>query len=97
MLHHPTLEKLQTLRLAGMYKALTEQMTMPESETLGFEERLGLLADRSWISGARVTQDVNDDVVVAGGGVHFCLAARQAGARPAGPCGSCRHAGVAQR
>ena len=29
-----------------MYKALTEQMTMPESETLGFEERLGLLADR---------------------------------------------------
>jgi DNA replication protein DnaC len=46
MLHHPTLEKLQTLRLSGMYKALTEQMNMPESETLGFEERLGLLADR---------------------------------------------------
>ncbi len=46
MLHHPTLEKLQTLRLAGMYKALTEQMTIPESETLSFEERLGLLADR---------------------------------------------------
>ena len=46
MLHHPTLEKLQTLRLSGMYKALTEQMTIPESETLSFEERLGLLADR---------------------------------------------------
>lgn len=46
MLHHPTLEKLQTLRLMGMYKALTEQMNMPEIETLGFEERLGLLADR---------------------------------------------------
>ena len=46
MLSHPTLEKLQTLRLWGMYKALTEQMNMPESETLGFEERLGLLADR---------------------------------------------------
>jgi len=46
MLHHPTLEKLQMLRLMGMYKALTEQMNMPESETLGFEERLGLLADR---------------------------------------------------
>jgi DNA replication protein DnaC len=29
-----------------MYKALTEQMQMPESETLSFEERLGLLADR---------------------------------------------------
>jgi len=46
MLHHPTLEKLQTLRLMGMYKALIEQMSMPESETLSFEERLGLLADR---------------------------------------------------
>jgi DNA replication protein DnaC len=46
MLHHPTLEKLQTLRLSGMYKALTEQMNMPESQTLSFEERLGLLVDR---------------------------------------------------
>jgi len=46
MLHHPTLEKLQTLHLSGMYKALTEQMNIPESETLSFEERLGLLADR---------------------------------------------------
>ena len=46
MLHHPTLEKLQTLRLSGMYKALSEQFHMPESETLSFEERLGLLADR---------------------------------------------------
>ena len=46
MLHHPTLEKLQQLRLNGMYKALIEQMNMPDSETLSFEERLGLLADR---------------------------------------------------
>jgi DNA replication protein DnaC len=40
------LEKLQTLRLIGMYDALTEQMNMPEIQTIGFEERLGLLADR---------------------------------------------------
>jgi DNA replication protein DnaC len=46
MLHHPTLEKLQTLRLSGMYKALIEQMNMPDIEHLSFEERLGLLADR---------------------------------------------------
>ena len=46
MLHHPTLEKLQTLRLSGMHRALTEQMNMPDSDTLSFEERLGLLADR---------------------------------------------------
>lgn len=46
MLHHPTVEKLQTLRLFGMLKALTEQMNMPDIEALSFEERLGLLADR---------------------------------------------------
>jgi DNA replication protein DnaC len=46
MLHHPTLEKLQRLHLAGMLKALTEQMKLPESDALGFEERLGLLVDR---------------------------------------------------
>jgi len=46
MLHHPTLDKLQTLRLHGMYHALVEQMQMPEITTLSFEERLGLLVDR---------------------------------------------------
>ena len=46
MLHHPTLEKLQTLRLFGMHKALTEQMNMPDIDALSFEERLGLLVDR---------------------------------------------------
>jgi len=46
MLHHPTLEKLQQLRLAGMYKALAAQAAQPQVAELGFEERLGLLADR---------------------------------------------------
>lgn len=46
MLTHPTLEKLQTLRLPGMLKALEEQQRMPDIETLGFEERLGLMIDR---------------------------------------------------
>jgi DNA replication protein DnaC len=46
MLNHPTLEKLQTLRLDGMHKALTEQQRMPDIEALSFEERLGLLIDR---------------------------------------------------
>lgn len=46
MLNHPTLDKLQTLRLSGMLKALNEQQQMPEIDTLGFEERLGLLIDR---------------------------------------------------
>jgi DNA replication protein DnaC len=46
MLPHPTLDKLQTLRLTGMYDALIEQMNLPDSDALRFEERLGLLVDR---------------------------------------------------
>lgn len=46
MLTHPTLEKLQTLRLPGMLKALEEQQRMPDIGSLDFEERLGLLIDR---------------------------------------------------
>jgi DNA replication protein DnaC len=46
MLHHPTLDKLQQLRLNGMAKALAEQHQLPEIEQLSFEERLGLLAER---------------------------------------------------
>lgn len=46
MLRHPTLDKLQQLRLTGMHKALHEQLDLPEIEDLSFEERLGLLADR---------------------------------------------------
>lgn len=32
MLTHPTLAKLQTLRLTGMHRALQEQMAMPDIE-----------------------------------------------------------------
>ena len=46
MLIHPTLETLQRLRLRGMYKALHEQLQLPETDALSFEERLGLLLER---------------------------------------------------
>jgi len=46
MLNHPTLDKLNELRFVGMAKALTEQMALPDIESLSFEERLGLLVDR---------------------------------------------------
>jgi DNA replication protein DnaC len=46
MLHHPTLDKLQQLRLTAMATALQEQSAIPDIHTLGFEERLGLLVDR---------------------------------------------------
>lgn len=46
MLTHPTLDKLEALRLTGMVKALKEQWQLPSSNELSFEERLGLLVDR---------------------------------------------------
>src|SRR5215510_8922136 len=46
MLTHPTLDKLQTLRLSGMYQALVEQLQMADITALTFEERFGLLVDR---------------------------------------------------
>jgi len=46
MLNHPTLEKLDTLKLIGMAKALKEQNEMSDIGELSFEERLGLMVDR---------------------------------------------------
>jgi len=46
MLTHPTIDKLETLRLSGMVGALREQWKTPETNQLSFEERLGLLTDR---------------------------------------------------
>lgn len=49
MLTHPTLDKLHALRLAGMARALEEQLQNPSFEELDFTERLGLLVDREAI------------------------------------------------
>jgi DNA replication protein DnaC len=46
MLTHPTLDKIEQLRLFGMVKALREQMQNQKATALSFEERLGLLVDR---------------------------------------------------
>jgi len=46
MLRHPTLDKIEQLRLFGMAKALREQFQNQAATTLSFEERLGLLVDR---------------------------------------------------
>ena len=45
MLRHPTLDKLNTLRLTGMLRAYEQQLNMPDIETLSTEERLGLMVD----------------------------------------------------
>jgi len=46
MLVHPTLDKIEQLRLFGMAKALREQLQNQKANALNFEERLGLLVDR---------------------------------------------------
>ena len=46
MMYHPTLEKLQHLKLTGMLHALQEQEAIPDVRAMPFEERLGLMVDR---------------------------------------------------
>ena len=45
MLVHPTIESLKKLRLLSMAKALEDQLNQPQIESMGFEERLGLMVD----------------------------------------------------
>lgn len=46
MMQHPTLDKLQQMKLTGMLRALQEQEAIPDIRTMPFEERLGLIVDR---------------------------------------------------
>ena len=46
MMYHPTLDKLQQLKLTGMLHALQEQEAIPGVSAMPFEERLGLMVDR---------------------------------------------------
>ena len=48
MLIHPTLDKLREMRLAGMQKALLEQMNLSERDKLSFDERFGELVDAEY-------------------------------------------------
>jgi len=48
MLHQPILDKLSSLKLAGMLDGLREQMESSQYRKLSFEERFGLLLDREW-------------------------------------------------
>lgn len=46
MLTHPILDQINTLKLTGMHKALSEQLGMDEIESMDFMTRLGLMVDR---------------------------------------------------
>lgn len=48
MLHQPTMEKLEAMRLHGMAQAWRELAKSEQAEELSFEERLALLVDRQF-------------------------------------------------
>ena len=48
MLNEPTLDKLKELRLGAFADAWLAQQADPDSASLGFDERLGLLVDAEW-------------------------------------------------
>jgi DNA replication protein DnaC len=48
MLVQPIIDKLGSMKLAGMGEGLREQMENPAYRKLSFEERLGLLLDKEW-------------------------------------------------
>ncbi len=50
MLVHPTTEGLLALNMTAMAEGLVEQRGHPDYESLGFEERLGLLVDRELLA-----------------------------------------------
>lgn len=50
MLTENTITKLQEMHLTVMAKALKEQMTDSNMNSLSFEDRIGLLVDREWTS-----------------------------------------------
>jgi DNA replication protein DnaC len=49
MLIHPTLQKLRSMHLHGMAQALQEQLESSNTQSMAFDERLGLLVDREQI------------------------------------------------
>src|SRR5206468_9190972 len=48
MLMHPTIEKLQTLRLMAMAAAFDQQRSSSQHAELSFDDRFGLLVDTEW-------------------------------------------------
>jgi DNA replication protein DnaC len=45
MLIHPTIDKMRSLKLVGMARALEAQLELKEARELSFEERLGMILD----------------------------------------------------
>jgi DNA replication protein DnaC len=58
MMTHHTIAQLKNLKLDGMARAFEEQLALPASATLAFEERFGLLVDRelAWRDSKRLAR-----------------------------------------
>lgn len=50
MLNNQTTERLHSMRLSAMASEYRRQMESPDTTTLSFEERFGMIADAEWIS-----------------------------------------------
>lgn len=50
MLNENTISKLQEMHLTMMAKKFKEQLSDPNMDSLGFEDRVGLLVDAEWLS-----------------------------------------------
>ena len=50
MLIHPTIDKLNSMRLSGMAKGVRAQMENPEIHNLPFEDRLALIVDMEFMA-----------------------------------------------
>ena len=48
MLREQTFEKLHALKMHGLAQALEQQLSNPDSASLGFEERLAMLVEAQW-------------------------------------------------
>jgi DNA replication protein DnaC len=53
MLIHPTIDKLNSMRLSGMAKGVRAQMENPEIHNLPFEDRLALIVDMEFMERER--------------------------------------------
>ena len=49
MLNHETAAKLRQMKLAGMVEAYEQQKSISSTQTLTFDERLGLMVDQEWV------------------------------------------------
>lgn len=72
MLTHPTLSKLEQMRLSGMATALRNQLETPDIESMSFMDRLGLMVDHE--EAVREDRRLTRSLKMAKLRLHACMA-----------------------